>query len=349
MTRILSAGDEFIHASSFVDAIRSATEKSAARSREITGLEFSQLDLPWPIEPFGPVEDVSEASGDVDQLIDALDKVDIAVTQMAPFTSRVFEARPDLKLIGVCRGGPVNIALDAATRAGVTVVNAPGRNAQAAAEYTVGLMLSAMRHIHTADAELKGGVWRGDYYTHTNAGFELNGATVGLIGLGSISRIVAKILRAFDAQVIAYDPYSPAVDDVEMVTLDDLLARSSVISLHARLTPETRNILNAERLRQIRDGAVLINTARGELMDYAPLAGMLESGKLGALALDVYDLEPPPSDWPLLSAPRVVLSPHLAGATRQTATRAVTIIASEVARFLGGQSCEHVVNPEVLT
>src|SRR5699024_5268557 len=160
---------------------------------------------------------------------------------------------------------------------------------------------------------------------------------------------VAKILRAFDAQVIAYDPYSPAVDVVEMVTLDDLLARSSVISLHARLTPETRNILNAERLRQIRDGAVLINTTRGELMDYAPLDGMLESGKLVALALVVYDLEAPPSDWPLLCAPCVALSPHLADATRQTATRAVTIIASEVARFLGGQSCEHVVNPEVLT
>src|SRR5699024_12408127 len=109
------------------------TEKSAARSGEITCLEFSRLDLPWPIEPFGPVEDVSEASGDVDQLIDALDKVDIAVTQMAPFTSRVFEARPALKLIGVCRGCPVNIALDAATRAGVPVVNSPGRNAPAGA------------------------------------------------------------------------------------------------------------------------------------------------------------------------------------------------------------------------
>jgi D-3-phosphoglycerate dehydrogenase len=340
LTTILSAGDRFVRPELFSDAIRAAVGDAAT-------LDFRTTCSPWPHEPFGPVENVDEASGTVEGMIEALQGVEIAVTQLAPFSRSIIEASPDLKLIGVSRGGPVNVDLETATKAGV-IVNAPGRNAQAAAEFTIGLILAASRRIPAAHGELVRGTWRGDYYSWEEAGGELDGETVGLIGLGAISKIVARILQAFGATVIAYDPYATETPGVELVELDELIARSGIVSLHARLTDETRHILNEERLRAMRPGAVLVNTARGGLLDYAPLPELLASGHLRGLGLDVYDIEPPPADWPLLSAPNVVLSPHLAGATRETAERAATIIAGEVAAYLSGADLRHVCNPEVL-
>jgi D-3-phosphoglycerate dehydrogenase / 2-oxoglutarate reductase len=340
MTTILSAGDHFVRPSQFTAALQRAVGDDLP-------LDITELLLPWPIEPFGAVENVNEASGTVDDLIGALQGVEIAVTQMAPFAARVFDQCPDLRLIGVCRGGPVNVELEAATAAGVIVTNAPGRNAQAAAEFAVGLMLAAMRHLPAVHEDMRDGVWRGDHYTYENAGGELNGETVGLVGLGSISRIVARILQAFGATVIATDPFAEPLEGVELVELDELLRRSGIVSLHARLTPETHQMIDAGRLEQMRPGAILVNTARGGLLDHDPLPDLLRSGRLGGLALDVYDEEPPPADWPLLSAPNVVLTPHLAGATRKTADRAAAIIADEVKRFLAGEGCQFVVNPEV--
>jgi D-3-phosphoglycerate dehydrogenase len=227
------------------------------------------------------------------------------------------------------------------------IAYAPGRNAQAAAEYTVALMLAALRRIPEADRDLRDGVWRGDFYSYENSGSELGGGTVGLIGYGAIGRIVARIVRAFGARVVAFDPYASAEDGVEFLELDAVLQQSDVVSLHARLTDETHHILNADRLNRMRPGAVLVNGARGGLLDYAPLPALLESGRLGALALDVYDTEPPPADWPLLSAPRVVLSPHLAGASKQTAHRAAEIVADDAAAFLAGERPRYVANPAV--
>jgi D-3-phosphoglycerate dehydrogenase len=345
MTRILAAGDLFVAPSLFIDAV-------AARTPDIDSLQFQSLELPWPLEPFGPVGNVLEASDRVPQLIDALAGVEIAVTQMAPFTSEVFDAAPDLRFVGVCRGGPVNVDLAAATAAGVIVSFAPGRNAVAAAEFTIGLMLSAMRRIVTTDHDLKAGNWRGDYYTYDNAGIELDGSTVGLVGYGAIGRIVSRVLRAFGSTVVTYDPYADAdaitADGVESIELDELLRRSSVVSLHARLTPETHHLLNADNLGLLPHGAVLVNGARGGLLDYTPLPGLLRSGALGALALDVYDEEPPQPGWPLFDAPNVVMTPHLAGATRQTAERAARIVADDVARYLRGERPLHVANPDVL-
>ena len=344
MTHILIAGDHFVTHEAFREAIQRETADAE--------LSFSELTLPWPHEPFGDVAGVSEASGRVTDVIDALDGARIAVTQMAPLTADVFEARPELAMVGVCRGGPVNVDLAAATAAGVLVTFAPGRNAQAAAEFTVGLILAAMRKIPLTDAELKRGHWRGDYYAWENVGGELDGATVGLVGYGAIGRIVSRILRAFGSHVVAFDPYADAdalaADGVSSVSLDDLLRSSSVVSLHARLTDETRHIIDRAALDLLPDGAVLVNAARGGLLDYAPLPELLRSGRLGALALDVYDIEPPPADWPLFSAPNVVVSPHLAGATRETAIRAADIVARDVADFLAGRVPQHVANPDVL-
>ncbi|MGW8379287.1 2-hydroxyacid dehydrogenase [Streptomyces sp. ODS28] len=343
-TTVLVSGDDFVAPELFADALR-----EGAPDRD---LAFRTLRTHWPVEPFGPVGGVQEASGTEEQVIEALGDAEIALTQMAPFTRKVFEAAPNLKMIGVCRGGPVNVDLKAATEHGVRVSFAPGRNAAAAAEFAVGLMLAAMRRIPAADADLKKNVWRGDFYAYENAGIELEGATVGLVGYGAIGARVARVLNAFGARVLVHDPYTDKAkaeaDGVELTELDDLLSRSRVISLHARLTPETKHLLNAENLKLVPHGTVLVNSARGGLLDYAPLPALLESGQLGALAVDVYDVEPPPADWPLHSAPNVLTTPHLGGATQQTAERAAAISAGEAARHLRGEPLNHLANPEVL-
>lgn len=338
--RVLAAGDHFVGPDLLEAALR----------QELDDPEIGSLELPWPVEPFGPVGGVHEASGTEEQVIEALEGVTACVTQMAPFTERVFERAPALKLVSVCRGGPVNVDLAAASKAGVAVTYAPGRNAAAAAEYAVGMILAALRRIPASDNELKQGSWRGDLYAYPQAGIELEGSTVGLVGYGAIGRRVARVLRAFDAEVLVADPYTDPdrlrADGVEPVELERMLPRCSVVSLHARLTPETKHLLDADRLALLPEGSALINTARGGLLDYAPLPDLLRSGKLGALALDVYDVEPPPADWPLHDAPNVITTPHLAGATRQTAHRAADIVAAEVGRFARGEPLAHLANPD---
>ncbi|NKQ57100.1 2-hydroxyacid dehydrogenase [Amycolatopsis sp. K13G38] len=340
--RVLAAGDEFVGTGLLIEAVRA----------EVADAEFTRMSLPWPVEPFGPVANVHEASGTEDQVIEALGGAEVAVTQMAPFTKKVFAAAPELKMVSVSRGGPVNVDLAAATEAGVAVTFAPGRNAAAAAEFAIGLILAGMRRISTASAELLGGQWRGDYYAYANAGLELEGSTVGLVGYGAIGSRVAKVLQAFGARVLVSDPFADpakiAADGAELVELDELLRRSPVVSLHARLTEQTKHLINAEKLALLPEGAVLVNSARGGLLDYAPLPDLLRSGRLGALALDVYDVEPPPADWPLRDAPNVIATPHLAGCSRQTAERAARIVAAEVGRYARGEKLLNVANPEAL-
>ncbi|MFR9731727.1 2-hydroxyacid dehydrogenase [Saccharopolyspora sp. MS10] len=344
MTKVLAAGDRFVDPQLFVTAL---TERAAGHE-----LTFSTLTTGWPVEPFGPVGGVREASGTEQQVLEALGEAEVLATQMAPVTAEVIGKSPNLRFVGVARGGPVNVDLPAATEAGVVVSYAPARNAAAAAEFAIGLILAALRRISDSDAELKSGNWRGDYYAYENAGVELEGSTVGLVGYGAIGRIVARVLRAFGAHVLVADPFAGRDeadrDGVRLVELDDLLRASSVVSLHARLTPETEHLIDAGKLALLPEGAVLVNSARGGLLDYAPLPGLLRSGRLGGLALDVYDVEPPPADWPLFDAPNVITTPHLAGATRRTADRAAAIVADDVALFLDGERPRHVANPEVL-
>jgi D-3-phosphoglycerate dehydrogenase len=344
MTKILCAGDFFVLPELFENALR---ERMPSQN-----LEFMQIKTQWPVEPFRDIDGVSEASGSVEELIEKLQGVEIVATHLAPFTSEVFKNSPNLKMIGVCRGGPVNIDLTAATKAGVLVSYAPGRNAQAAAEFAIALMLAAMRRITRGDADLHRGIWRGDFYSYEKTGIEVCGSTIGLIGYGAIGRVVAKILVAMGARVVVFDPYTDkalmASDGVESVELEYLLRNSNVISLHARLTPDSRHILNAENMNLLKDGVVIVNSARGGLMDYAPLPDLLRSGHIGALALDVYDIEPPSSDWPLLGIENVVLAPHLAGATKQTAWRAANIIGDEIKLFLDSKTPQYVANKDVL-
>ncbi len=346
MTHIVCIGDHFILPSLFEKAFKGEVNDSS-------NFTFSHQQLPWPLEPFGPVGNVIEASGTEAQLLEVLKDHQYVLSHKSPFTEKVFKAAPNLKFIGICRGGPVNVDLEAATKAGVVVTYAPGRNAQAAAEFTIALILSSLRKISDADKEMKAGVWRGDYFVYEKAGQELNGTTVGVIGFGAVGKIVTKILNAFGAHILVHDPFADPKEieklNCKAVELNELMSQSFVVTLHSRLTEKTKHLINAENLKLMPKGALLVNTARGGLLDYSSLPALLESGQLGGLALDVYDEEPPSQKYPLLKSQNVVLTPHLGGATKQTGAVAAKIVASDLNRFLKGEKMLFVANPQVLS
>jgi D-3-phosphoglycerate dehydrogenase len=341
--KVLAAGDRFVLSEIIVEAIRKEVGE---------GIEAATLDLPWPLEPFGEVAEVEEASGTEEQMIEAASGAEVIVTQLAPITEKVLGAVGTLRLVVCTRGGPVNVNVDAASERGVAVCYAPGRNAPAAAEYAIGLMLAAMKRIPEAHTDLSSGTWRGDFYAYEECGIELEGATVGLVGFGAIGSRVARVMRAFGAEVLVYDPFIDAAKVEEaggrLVELDELLENSKVVSLHARLSDETRGLIGEPQISSMPEGSVLVNTARGGLLDYGAMCDALESGHLGAAALDVYDEEPPPQSSRLYKVPRLVLSPHIAGATKETAQRASRIAAKEVGRYARGEKLENVANPEVV-
>ncbi|WP_447138824.1 2-hydroxyacid dehydrogenase [Micromonospora sp. LZ34] len=340
--RLLAAGDQFVLTDLLVDAVRGEVPD---------GIDVRQLSLPWPVEPFGPVAEVDEACGTEDELIEALQGVEICVTQMAPLTRRVLTAAPDLKLVCVTRGGPVNVNLEAATERGVAVCSAPGRNAAATAEHTLAMILAVIRRIPPTHQDLAGGVWRGDYYRYDSVGPELNGSTVGLVGFGAVGSRIARMLRGFDARVLVHDPY---VDQhqmagiAELTSLDDLLARSSIVSLHARVTPETTRMIGAAQLALMPAGSIIVNCARGALLDYDAVCDALDSGHLFGAAFDVFPQEPIPADSRLLRTHNIVMTPHLAGASKQTAANAAHIAAGEVGRYLRGEPLHFCANPQAL-
>ncbi|MFF4485076.1 2-hydroxyacid dehydrogenase [Streptomyces sp. NPDC001544] len=332
--RVVAAGDHFVLPSLITDAVH----------RE-TACEVRELTLGWPLEPFGPVAEVSEASDAEDELIDVAADAEVLVTQMGPVTARVLAACPRLRLVVVCRGGPVNVNLDAARAHDVRVCFAPGRNAAATAEFTVGLLLAALRRIPQAHELLaRQGSWAGAaYYTYEHSGLELEDLPVGLVGYGAVGSRVARVLCAFGARVMVYDPYVRGeVHGLRLGSLDELLRRSRVITLHARLTEETRGMVGARELALLPPGAVVVNVARGPLLDEDALCDALESGRLSAAALDTYAVEPlPPRSRLSALADRVVLTPHLGGASRAVAEKAARIAAAEVGRWVRGEPLAH--------
>jgi D-3-phosphoglycerate dehydrogenase len=335
--RVVAAGDHFVLPGLIGTAVRVAAGEQHVQIRELT--------LGWPLEPFGPVAEVDEASDAEDELIAALAGSQVLVTQMGPVTERVLAACPQLRLVVVCRGGPVNVNLDAAKAHDVRVCYAPGRNAAATAEFTVGMLLAALRRIPQAhDLLARQRSWEGAaYYTYEHAGLELEDLPVGLVGYGAVGSRVARVLHAFGAHVVVYDPYARGeIDGLRVSSLDELLRRSRVVTLHARLTAETRGLIGARELGLLPRGAVLVNVARGPLVDEGALCDALESGQVSAAALDTYEREPLPADARLFGyADRVVLTPHLGGASRAVAEKAARIAAAEVGRWLRGEPLAH--------
>ncbi|HET8561987.1 MAG TPA: NAD(P)-dependent oxidoreductase, partial [Marmoricola sp.] len=252
-------------------------------------------------------------------------------------------AAPRLKVVARAGVGLDNVDIRAATSAGVMVVNAPSANVVSAAELTVGLMIAAARHIAPAHDALRHGRWRRAGFT----GVELAGKTVGVVGLGRVGVLVVQRLIAFGMQVLAHDPYvqagRAAQMGVRMVGLDELVEQSDFLTVHLPRTPETLGLIGAEQLARARPGLVLVNTARGGIVDEAALYDALKTGRIAAAALDVFAVEPC-TDSPLLELDNVVATPHLGASTVEAQEKAGLAVARSVRLALRGELVPDAVN-----
>jgi D-3-phosphoglycerate dehydrogenase / 2-oxoglutarate reductase len=263
-----------------------------------------------------------------------------------------------LKLIGCCRGDPINIAIDRATAQGIPVLFAPARNADAVADLTLAYMLALARNIYPVNTLYKQGQVQ---FQHTSdylemyqryGGFELGGVTVGIVGFGAIGRGVAKRLQGFGSRVLAYDPYTGAevfaAHHAVAVPLEELLRQSDILTVHCPDLAETRGLIGPEQIRLLKRGAYVLNLARAAIVDEDALYAALSDGHLAGAALDVFRDEPLQADNRFVALPNVLVSPHLGGATRDVVRHQTDIIVDGIEAYLHGQRPAHIVNPEVL-
>lgn len=251
-----------------------------------------------------------------------------------------------LRAIGACRGDPTNVDIAAATAKGIPVLHAPGRNADAVAEMTVAMFFAVNRGLVRADLDVRAGeVWSNDTIPYQRfRAWQLAGRTAGLIGLGAVGQATKWRLEGLGMRVIAYDPYNPDATH----TLDQLLEESDVVSMHAKVTPETEALMGTEQFARMREGALYVNTARAVLHDTDALVDSLVLGHLGGAGLDHFVGENLPTDHPLCAMPNVVLTPHIGGATYDTEANHSRLIADDIERLLAGERPRHIANPEVL-
>ena len=272
----------------------------------------------------------------------------LVVRSQVKVDAELIAAGRRLVVIGRAGVGVDNVDLDAATRAGIVVVNAPTGNTIAAAEHTLALLYALARRIAAADASVRRGEWKRSQFT----GVELRGRTLGIVGLGKIGQAIAKRARAMEMTVIGVDPYvsaeQAALHGVELVEFEALLARSDAITLHVPLGRATRGLIGATELAQMKPGAFLLNVARGGVIDEAAVAQALREGRLAGAGIDVFEHEPP-LDSPLLEAPNTVLTPHLGASTAEAQVLVAEEVAAQVLDVLDGRSARYAVNAPLLT
>ena len=264
----------------------------------------------------------------------------------------VFEQAPDLRFVGVCRAEVNHVGVEAATERGVVVVNTPARTAQGVAELAIGLMLSLARRIPEAHRYVVEGSWQDlvDPYTSMR-GRELGGKTLGIVGLGAIGGMVARLGRAFGMEVVAHDPYvsgeSAGREGVTMLSLEDLVRGCDFLFLHAPSPADGIPIIDASQIDRMKPGAFLINTAAPSLVDSRALWEALRAKRIAGAGLDVHQDAPLQPGHPLLSLDNVVLTPHIGGATDATLERYTRMMVTDVLRFAGGMRPLNLVNPQV--
>jgi D-3-phosphoglycerate dehydrogenase len=333
-------GDRFMLSGMFEQALRE-------RCR-LFELQIASHDLPWPDEPMEHgyavqgMEGLKEYMGSAAEVVALAAGAEILVTQLAPLSASIMDRLPALRFVAVSRGGPVNIDMKAARERGIVVVNTPGRNASAVAEFTIGAILAETRNLTRGHDALRRGEWRGDLYRADLAGQELSEMTVGLVGYGEVGRRVVRLLKAFGCRILVSDPYVQLTaedhnDGVIQCSLERLLAEADVVSLHPRVTPETTGMINRDTLARMRKGSYLVNTARGPIVDYDALYAALQSGHLRGAMLETFDVEPVPGHSRFLDLPNVTLTPHIAGASVKTVSHAAAMAAEEVRRYLAGE------------
>lgn len=309
--------------------------------------------LTEPIHPNGvkllkDVADVVQApAADHDSIQKAIADCDAVLIRSAKITADIIESAPKLKCIAKHGIGVDNIDIPTASSKGIKVVNAPFSNLNAVAEHTLSLVLSMLKEIPQLDSQIRAG-----NYVSARKGAtlgELSGKTVCFIGIGRIAQRVLELLAPFHCDVHAYDPFAPDTLFSQLgiqreTTLDALLPLADVLLIHVPLTPETKGLINEKTLAQMKPTAMVVNTARGGIVDEAALLNALRGGELGAAATDVFEAEPPKADTPIINNTKVVLSPHCAALTAEALEAMATQSAAGVCSVLRNETPEFFVN-----
>ena len=273
-----------------------------------------------------------------EEIIERAAAADIVIANKAPMTRKVIQSLPTLKLVTVIATGYNNVDIEAARERGVRVCNVPGYAADSVPQHTFALILNLATRACQYHADVQAGAWqRASSFTLLSyPTFELKGKTIGIIGFGGIGRGVARLAKAFGMEVLAYDPYAGAQPKAATTRLDDLLRPSDVVTVHCPLTEETRNLIDAEALARMKPSAILINTARGGIVNEEALAEALDSGRLAGAGIDVLTQEPPTGGNALLRARNVVITPHSAWSTLEARQRLVDRTADNIKAFVEG-------------
>jgi D-3-phosphoglycerate dehydrogenase len=290
------------------------------------------------LREFAEVERYDSLPGSEAALIDRIRDAEIVINirSSSRFSATVFESCPKLKLVSLWGTGVDHVDLEQAARRGVTVTNTPGVSAASVAEHALALMLAAARNIPAHDAMVRAGKWpRG-------GGVELRGKTLGVIGLGAIGRRFAELAAGIGMRVLGWTLHPKPVAGVELVPFEQLLCESDVVSVHVRLSPETRGMISAREFARMKPTAIFVNTARGAIVDEQALLNALKEGRIAGAGLDVFTVEPLSPGHAFADLPNVVLTPHSAGVTPEALEAGLHMAVNNVKAFLNGRP-EHVV------
>lgn len=304
---------------------------------ENIGLNLAQIaDLASRFEALGhSLTFFEERSEDENIIIERAKDAEIIIVSTIRLSERFILSCPDLKMIAVAFTGCDHIPLDLCRAKGITVCNAAGYSTRAVAELAIGLMIDLLRRVTSLEAETRKGKGRNGFL-----GKELSGKTVGIIGTGSIGLNVARILQAFGCNIVAYSRsinLKALRQNIQYLTLDEVMAVSDIITIHTPLTPQTQNLIGERELGLMKSSAFLINTARGGVVDQTALAKALISQKIAGAGLDVFDKEPPlPVDHPLLMTPNTIVVPHIGYATEEAIHDRGEIVEANILAFMQG-------------
>ena len=314
------------------------------------GVDIETAD--WKLKDFQELQNInllvehggSDAFEPPEYIMEAVSDADIIITEFCTVTKKMIDICTDLKVIGVLRAGTENINVGYADQKGLLVYNTPGRNADSVADFTIGTMICESRNIARGHLGLKNGQWIREY---PNSGHipDLPGKTVGVIGLGEIGQKVAKRLTGFDVNLLGYDPFvkNPPYG-VRMVSLEQLMEESDFITIHVRATKETENLVNRDLIGRMKPEAYFINTSRSSVADENALYEALKEKRIAGAALDVFNIEPPGKDYPLIGLDNVTLTPHMAGGSNDAFLNSPKRLAAEMIKLWQGQDSRFIVN-----
>lgn len=342
--KLVGIGDLFIPN----DYILSGFEKLKKLGVETTAVE-------WKLKDFEELQNInlavehggSEAYEPPQYIVDAVSDADIIITEFCPITKKVIDSCKNLKVIGVLRAGIENVNVSYASSKNILVYNTPGRNADAVADFTIGLLISESRNIAKGHLGLKNGEWIREY---SNSGYipDLPGKNVGIIGLGEIGQKVAKRLTGFDVNLLGYDPFvSNPPYGIKMVSLEELMTESDFITIHVRATKATENMVNKDLIARMKPTSYFINTSRSSVADEKAIYEALKNKKIAGAALDVFDKEPPGKDYPLVQLENVTITPHMAGGSNDAFLNSPKKLAAEIIKLWDGEKSRFMVNKDI--